>query len=304
MSRRDDNDTPALVIGQRWLSETQAELGLGIVDAFDDRHVAIRYPAVDEQRVYARRNAPLWRALFGVGDRIRETDGVELTVNAIDEADGIATYIGIDADGVEHRVAEPRLDAHLQLNRPQQRLLAARLDRDVWFRLRRETREQRTAWARSPVRGLVGARISPIAHQLYIAAEVADRAAPRVLLADEVGLGKTIEAGLILHRMLLTGRANRVLILVPEPLLHQWLVELLRRFNLRVALLDREALETADDSNPFEGEQRVLCSLELLTGLTAAGSAAAAAGWDLLIVDEAHHLRWTPEETGAEYALV
>ena len=61
-----------------------------------------------------------------------------------------------------------------------------------------------------------------------------------VLLADEVGLGKTIEAGLILHRQLLTGRARRVLILVPEPLLHQWLIELLRRFNLRFRLFDEE----------------------------------------------------------------
>ena len=89
------------------------------------------------------------------------------------------------------------------------------------------------AEASSTVLGLVGARIGLIPHQLYIAAEVAGRYAPRVLLADEVGLGKTIEAGLILHRLLLTGRAERVLILVPEPLLHQWLVELRRRFNLR-----------------------------------------------------------------------
>jgi ATP-dependent helicase HepA len=91
------------------------------------------------------------------------------------------------------------------------------------------------------LRGLAGARISPIPHQLYIASEVAGRWAPRVLLADEVGLGKTIEAGLILHRMLLEGRVRRVLVLVPEPLLHQWLVELLRRFNLPFALFDQRA---------------------------------------------------------------
>jgi ATP-dependent helicase HepA len=47
-----------------------------------------------------------------------------------------------------------------------------------------------------------------------------------VLLADEVGLGKTIEAGLIIHQQLLTGRASRVLILVPDSLVHQWLVEM------------------------------------------------------------------------------
>ena len=63
-----------------------------------------------------------------------------------------------------------------------------------------------------------------------------------VILADEVGLGKTIEAGLILHQLLLRERAQRVLIVVPESLVHQWLVEMLRRFNLRFALFDAQRL--------------------------------------------------------------
>lgn len=75
-------------------------------------------------------------------------------------------------------------------------------------------------------------------HQLYIASEVARRHEPRVLLADEVGLGKTIEAGLILHQQLVSGRASRALVVVPDSLVHQWLVEMLRRFNLRFTLLD------------------------------------------------------------------
>lgn len=88
--------------------------------------------------------------------------------------------------------------------------------------------------------GLAGVRAQPIAHQLHIAKEVADRIAPRVLLADEVGLGKTIEAGLIIHRQLLSGRASRILLIVPETLQHQWLVEMRRRFNLDVALFDAQ----------------------------------------------------------------
>ena len=291
--------------GQRWLSETQGELGLGLVEAVDARLVRLSFPATGEQRTYARHNAPLWRAVFGVGDRIRDLDGRDLDVIGVDEGDGLVSYLGRDMDGVEHQVAESMLDPHLHLNRPQQKLLAARLDQDVWFRLRQRTWRHLSDWAASPVRGLAGARISLIPHQLYIAAEVSERDAPRVLLADQVGLGKTIEAGLILHRMLLDGRARRVLILVPEPLLHQWLVELLRRFNLRFALFDRERLLAADDRrNPFEAEQRVLCSLELLTEDPGTAAAVLAAEWDLLIVDEAHHLHWTPEESGLDYDLV
>src|SRR5690606_16221880 len=90
----------------------------------------------------------------------------------------------------------------------------------------------------APVAGLLGSRTSLLPHQVYIADEVSRRHAPRVLLADEVGLGKTIEAGMILHRRIHTGQAGRVLILVPENLVHQWLVEMLRRFNLTFSIFD------------------------------------------------------------------
>jgi ATP-dependent helicase HepA len=290
--------------GQRWLSETQAELGLGIVEASDERTVSMRFPATGEQRLYARRSAPLWRAMFGVGDVVRDIEGLELTVVSVDEQAQLLIYTGEDADGARHQVPEQLLAADLHLNRPQQKLLGTRLDRDIWFRLRERTWRHRGDWPGSPVRGLVGARIAPIPHQLYIAAEVADRFAPRVLLADEVGLGKTIEAGLILHRMLLDGRARRVLILVPEALLHQWLVELRRRFNLPFALFDRERIAAGGSGNAFETEQRVLCSLDLLTETPAHAAAVLGADWDLLIVDEAHHLDWTPEDSGLDYDLV
>ena len=293
--------------GQRWLSETQAELGLGIVEAADERTVTMRFPATGEQRLYAKRGAPLWRAAFGVGDQVRDIEGLTLTVLATEEHAGLIVYRGEDLDGATHQLPEQLLAADLHLNRPQQKLLAGRLDRDTWFRLRQHTWRHRGAWPLHPVHGLVGARIAPIAHQLYIAAAAADRLAPRVLLADEVGLGKTIEAGLILHRMLLDGRARRVLILVPEALLHQWLVELLRRFNLSCALFDRERISASTPGgrgNAFESEQRVLCSLDLLTETPAHAAAVLGAEWDLLIVDEAHHLEWTPEDSGLDYDLV
>ncbi|MFX4729072.1 SNF2-related protein, partial [Acinetobacter baumannii] len=76
--------------------------------------------------------------------------------------------------------------------------------------------------------------------QLLVAHTVASRLAPRVLLADEVGLGKTIEAGLVLHAQHRQGRAERVLVLVPDSLVHQWLVEMRRRFNLAFSLFDLE----------------------------------------------------------------
>ena len=130
-------------------------------------------------------------------------------------------------------------------------------------------------------------------HQLYIASQVSQRYAPRVLLADEVGLGKTIEAGLILHQRLIAGRANRILIVVPQALIHQWLVETRRRFDLPFSILDEErceALEQSGLTNPFENAQLILCSLSLLTDNTLRQDQAVTAEWDILVVDEAHHL--------------
>ncbi|MCW8885297.1 MAG: RNA polymerase-associated protein RapA [Motiliproteus sp.] len=155
--------------------------------------------------------------------------------------------------------------------------------------------------------GLLGPRVQLLPHQFYIAHQVARRHAPRVLLADEVGLGKTIEAGLIIHQQLISGRADRVLIVVPDSLIHQWLVEMLRRFNLHFTIMDEERIEALEDSeqgNPFDSAQLVLCSLSLFSQSERAFSQAHQCRWDLLVVDEAHHLTWDDAEPSIEYQRV
>jgi len=127
------------------------------------------------------------------------------------------------------------------------------------------------------------------------------------LLADEVGLGKTIEAGLIIHQQLITGRASRVLIVVPDSLVHQWLVEMLRRFNLFFTIIDEErclALVESGTGNPFESAQLMLCSLSFLSTQTERLEQAVAAEWDLLVVDEAHHLEWSEQQTSPAYQAI
>jgi hypothetical protein len=70
------------------------------------------------------------------------------------------------------------------------------------------------------------------------------------MLSDEVSLGKTIESCLILHRLLLSGRANRILILVPESLVHQWFLEMLRRFNVWLHIFDAERCASIEAGEP------------------------------------------------------
>ncbi|QLF92786.1 RNA polymerase-associated protein RapA [Pseudomonas sp. ABC1] len=290
--------------GQRWISDSEAELGLGTVLTQDGRMLTMLYPATGETRQYATRSAPLTRVRFVPGDEVTHFEGWKMTVREVDDIDGLLIYHGLDTQNEARTLPETQLSNFIQFRLASDRLFAGQIDPLSWFSLRYHTLQHLSAQSQSTLTGLAGARAQPIAHQLHIAREVADRIAPRVLLADEVGLGKTIEAGLVIHRQLLSGRVGRVLILVPENLQHQWLVEMRRRFNLEVALFDSERFLQSDASNPFEDTQLALVALEWLQDDEQAQDALFAAGWDLLVVDEAHHLVWHPEGASPQYQLV
>ncbi len=294
--------------GQRWISDAEPELGLGTILRLDARTVTVLFRAPMETRVYARHNAPLSRARFHPGDTISDLDERPLTVTAVHLLpQDLYEYSVRDAGGDSGRIAEAEIGHHQAINTPDQRLLAGAIDKPARFTLRLAAREHQARLWRSPLTGLQGARISLAPHQLFIANELGARSAPRALLADEVGLGKTIEACLVLHRRIQQGQCQRALILVPDSLLHQWLVELLRRFNLRFSIFDEErcrAIEAdSSDENPFSQSQWVLANL-LLLGNEQRLQQALKAGWDMLIVDEAHHLHWSPESVSPQYRIV
>ena len=151
----------------------------------------------------------------------------------------------------------------------------------------------------------LGGRIQLFPHQLY-AAERACRTDPvRWLLADEVGLGKTVEACLILNRLLHTGRAERTLVVVPETLTLQWLGELWRKYHQAFVLLDPKRLDDVakdygEGFNPFDVHRRSVVSLETLVARRRLTEQAVEAGIDLLVVDEAHHLKRPKGHPGNE----
>jgi ATP-dependent helicase HepA len=289
--------------GQRWVSDSEPELGLGLILKGEFGRVEVFFPAANEQRHYSLKSAPLRRVQFKEGDRIKTHDGAQFVVESVEERDGLLVYL---SDGRE--LPETQLSDTISFSTPEDRLLAGQIDEQPVFDLRVEALRWRSAIRKSPVRGYVGGRVDLIPHQMFIASQVASRLVPRVLLADEVGLGKTIEAGLILHRLHLTGRAERVLILLPEPLVHQWFVELLRRFNLLFSIFDEErcaSIQQNDpEANPFLDSQLVLCSLAMLMENPPRAAQVIDAGWDLLVVDEAHHLEWIPEKASPPYLLV
>ena len=306
--------------GQRWISESQPDKGLGLILKTSEETVTVVFPAVDETLTYATGSAPLRRVVFGAGDTIELHDGSSLIVEEAKESEGLINYI---VEGRE--IGESELSDRIGFHQPDARLLGGRINSSRKFLLRQRALQARSEMRGRKERGLMGARIDLIPHQLYIADEVGRRHAPRVLLADEVGLGKTIEACLIMHRQLVSGRISRALVLVPEPLVHQWFIELLRRFSLQFAIFDEErcvAIESggeeenmgleevpveeapAKDVNPFLDDQLILASIDLLANDERRASQALDAGWDMLIVDEAHHLDWSVNEVSNAYKVV
>ena len=293
-------------LGQRWISEPEPELGMGLVIDVTPRTVAVLYHAADETRHYAINNAPLKRVCFASGDEIASREGGQMIVETVIEEDATGLLQYVAADGTQ--LIETDLSDLTTFDRPETRLLGGHVDTNALFDLRIAALNARHQYGTLPVRGLLGGRVDLLPHQLYIAKEVSNRPLPRVLLADEVGLGKTIEACLILHRLMVCGQVQRVLILVPNALIHQWFVELLRRFNLSFSIFDEErcvSIETGEpEANPFHDDQLILTNIEFLTETPKRAEQASACKWDLLIVDEAHHLHWSAEQTSPEYDVV
>ncbi|MFC4762195.1 RNA polymerase-associated protein RapA [Dyella koreensis] len=290
------------VPGQRWISTAEPELGLGTVLRVEGRGVQVLFAKAGVLRPYAMDSAPLVRAEFRAGQRVAGK-GLAFLVERVEIKDDLLIYRG---EGRE--LHEGQLDDEQSVSQADDRLVGGRTDPVAQFDLRIEGLQRRAEARRSPAWGLGAARIGLVPHQLRVAGIASTRRPPRVLLADEVGLGKTIEAGMILARQLATGRAQRALVLLPDTLMYQWFVELLRRFNLSFAIYDEERCEAVEQSgdgrNPFEDEQLVIADFGFLEQHPKRAEQLLQAPWDLLVVDEAHHLAWTPEAASPRYTLV
>lgn len=296
----------SFAIGQRWISETENSLGLGMITALDFRSVTLHFPATDETRIYAVAQAPLTRIVLNKGEQLHHQAGWQGEVLDVQEMNSLLFYLVKNEQGEEIIVNEKELSPIISFSQAKDRLFSSQIDRSEHFALRYQTLLHQQAQFQSPLRGLRGNRAGLIPHQLHIAQEVGNRINPRVLLADEVGLGKTIEAGMILQNQLFAEKVQRVLIIVPETLQHQWLVEMLRRFNLHFSLFDEERCEDfAEQSiNPFSTENLIICALDWLKAHPHRVQQAIEAEFDCLIVDEAHHLAWSENAPSAAYLLV
>lgn len=290
---------------RQWVrSVSEPELGLGRIVQVELSRCIIEvfFEVSKETRFYSQKNAPLQRMLLSAGESFLTEDGSARTVEKSEEFDGYFFYLASGRKYPEYEISAVV---------PDEKGLADRFISGCWshyrsYDLRRQALKIRGAAQATPVRGLVGARVLPLPHQLYIAAEVSRRPFPRVLLADEVGLGKTIEAGLIYSALKSLGRADKVLIIAPESLVHQWMAELFRRFGDMFCVLNAERCSEEESSqgvSGFRAAQKLLVSVEFLLKDELRRHQALEESWDLIIIDEAHHLDWDDESPDARWLL-
>ena len=297
-------------VGQRYVSQSEPTLGLGIVTEVQDRIVKISFPAVNDVRCYRSMGAPVDRFELSVGDTAKSEKGMSFTVESVSDNDGLLVYKGRAGRSMK----ESELNAKISIARPAdlfRALMENRVSNSSQFQRRQSAMELSCKWISSPVRGMIGPRTSMIPHQYYLCQRAcASSTLPRLMLSDEVGLGKTIEAGMIWHALKARGRLTRTLIIVPETLKHQWLIEMKRRFNHLFTLVDEgyiKGLFVNDDDddrpNPFCIANDIICSIDFLIKQPALIEDLLKTSWDMVIIDEAHHLVCEDGFTSHEYLL-
>ena len=300
--------------GQRWLSQTEPELGLGLVIKSEPDKVTIVFPSSETTRVYTIEAPPLTRVRFSIGDILKTQEGKSFIVEDLTEKDGIVVYLSKGK-----KIDESRLSDSLTFSKPIDRLLNAQVDDKGLYNLRHRALYRRFKTYRAPLRGLLGGRFYPTAHQLYVAIQATRAAYPRVLLADEPGLGRRIEAGLILQRISLSGNATRVLLLAPEAQLDWAELEYQRRFGFQFTRLSAEELippakpvakkakKVLTDEpppppfNPFVSEEGAWISCPLEIFKSKAAHYAAAAELDVVLLDGAETLAYDEASPGPLY---
>jgi superfamily II DNA or RNA helicase len=168
--------------------------------------------------------------------------------------------------------------------------------------------------------------VVPLPHQLYALNRAISRDRIRYLLADEVGLGKTIEAGLVLRELKLRGRVKRILVVAPKGLVRQWQAEMRLHFGEKFQFIEPSELAAfrqwrsgavGDEDNLWRMHEQVICSLDSVKPLEARRGWSLeqlntynrerfedliSASWDLVIIDEAHRMGGSTEQV-ARYKL-
>src|SRR5713101_929183 len=281
------------------LHHAQPGWGVGHVRAVseDAPRLSAEFPGRGEV-ILSSRDPQLVRFRFAPGSPVLLADGTAARVlRPLPGGAGDFHRYTVETEGKKPQVrSEADLRAVPPRAGPAEQLASGRWGAPEDFELRAEAVRLDLERRADALGALFASRVYVKPHQVSVAHHVLSAAQPRFVLADEVGLGKTIEAGLVLSALLHAGLVRRCLVVAPSHLTVQWLAELFHKFNLLFTLMDperaRDARQEPPDpdapGSPWARHNLVVTSLEWLSR---AKEEAAEAGWDLVVFDEAHHLR-------------
>ena len=213
--------------------------------------------------------------------------------------DGLVSYEFLMPNGKITQIFEPEI--YSKYEKPLEGLIKSKkIDPPQNFLIKYWANLFHSYYTSYQIKCITNSRLSLMPHQINVAHRLSEEHFPRVILADEVGLGKTIEAGIYIKEMMARNLAERILIIVPASLLNQWQFEMQNKFNISFTIYDGKKIKELKKkgsyksanllSNPFYYDNLIICSLqfarnrkyiELLSQVS----------WDIVIFDEAHHLR-------------
>jgi ATP-dependent helicase HepA len=279
----------AFEVGDLLEHRVNPDLGPGRVEAREGRRIVLFFPRSGSRLTFNASDEALVKVTLAHG------------APATLDPDGEPVVVARKLSPTRYRLSDGReVDAYRLWPRepprgPRQRLARLDLDAAGHFVNRLDALVLDHEREAGGLGSFLGGRIQLFPHQLHVAQRAVASEPVRWLLADEVGLGKTVEACLILARLLRARRAERALVVAPGTLTVQWLSELWRKFHQVFVLLDAArradvARELGRGMNPFEAHARIVISLEDLTDDPALAGKAAEAPLDVLVVDEAHRL--------------
>ena len=235
----------------------------------------------------------LEEAPFAIGDHVVGMDGVIGVVIGEIPSEKYPTVKVAFANGITTNAVEMTLRPAM-INDPIERFRANQVGEAQEFNLRSVAADLWTRHLHDSLVSLSHARVDLKPHQVSVVHRVVSSYPHRFLLCDEVGLGKTIEAGMIVKELRARGLARRVLILVPSGLVRQWQFELKTKFNETFAIFNRETvqyLKAQGVANPWIDHDSIIASQEWASWSEERRNEIIAVDWDLIIVDEAHHAR-------------
>ncbi len=252
--------------------------------------IEVQFAGYNFQLMYA---PELIHKVFQIGSQVlTETAGM-VTIDSEPLVEkGLISYRAVNDAGQTIVVSESSI---IRLVKPvQQLLLEQQFSSIEAFRLRTWARFLECTYSSTDIKCITNSRLELLPHQVYVAHRLISNFRPRFILADEVGLGKTIEAGIVVKELIARELVRRVLIIVPAQLVYQWQFEMQSKFNEHFDIFDAGQIQKArrenPEENPWLASNRIICSLQYARKEKIT-SEITELFWDAVIFDEAHHLR-------------